>query len=1632
MKRSFFICLILIAFSGLLQAQVVNVCGTDTIILEVDNYDKGLIEWQESPDTVNWTRIEDASGTSYTFFPTETKYYRAVVTTTDCDPLYSEISFVQIAPLANAGTDRTIGGTSTNLMANSATGAEGEWHCISGNGTIEEVNNQNTLFTGEYDQTYTLIWTLTNSCGQSSDTVSISFEEILAKTNFIVVDNTDSLYSDSLEIASGTLRITFSDASINPVDSTILIGMRDDTSFLLRIKSYTFNNNIFTIKTEQATLADLFEKGTINIGDAVNQSVSNENTKSANVFPTRKTLEKYKNNEGIKVLYAQDFSPNSKLPLKSANEDKKEFTLPLGSRTLSYENKDSGVKVALGIKDAEIKITPNVVFDMKYEFPAKLNDLTFGLDNAVIEYNYNDEFYISGSIDLLEKPIKESYPIYKKHMVFAAGPVPVVVTASFDVIAKLEVKAEAEVKLTDKVLHEKTITALVTGKNKNNLSLVQNSTETTTHDQDLDVTASVSSEFKVGPRISCKLYDIVGPYFGINLKMGADLCASNEGNYNLDMSVGVDGIIGANAAILGKDLFSFKKPLFDVDFGYFKTPYRIDLISGNYQHGTPETMLAAPLVFRVTKSNGGNARLIPVRIKLDDGQGKVTNEVVYTDIDGKARFNWTLGTEEFGVLKARVLNCNNKDITNSPVYVYAYTTDNYNCANSNLSISLENENGYLIPVAKGGASPYLYSEDGTSFSETLPSFDSGLEGTYTIHVQDANKCVTSRSITITPKNPCSNSNLLIDALLIQADILNVSAKGGEKPYLFTVDNGAFSEKTTFSYLPVGEHRITVQDALGCENSRSISITKEVEKPALALLKPAEGSFVNPENVEFKWSSGYLMANDFDIYLKEDGGTESLIKSSFLNTDYAPVLVGGIHTYTYNENLGYGKHYTGRIVAKYETVEYATTEFSFYTKRGMSVEMPVPTLLTPANNANVAENTTTLTWRNEGKYYNYDVYLGAGSIDSLKMVANQYDGTELPLTELLDITYYWKVKINSLETGHSKESEVWSFNLGEIAPTVITLAASEETSNSVVLQGDVTSDGNAAITERGFYWSQTNTSPDETDNKEIVSGTIGDFNKKLTGLAANTTYYVRAYATNSKGTAYSDEVSFKTTTANDIVYGSFTDPRDGYTYKTIKIGEQTWMAENLNFSVKKVDQNDNGVSEYNDISVWENGQYCKLYSWEAANIACPEGWHLPSDTEWQVLVDYLGGKYVAGGKMKSTMGWESPNTDATNSSGFSALPGGFGLSSGPLRWQGFSGWWWSSTPNTSIGACYRSLDYKYAGVSRNNSSGIERGWGLSVRCIKDTGTQTVTTASITNITQTTATAGSNVNTDGGIAVTARGICWNTTGNPTTTDSKTTDGSGIGDFTSNLTSLIANTTYYVRAYATNSKGTAYSEQVSFKTTTVNEIVYGSFTDSRDGHTYKTVIINGKEWMAENLAYLPQVNPPSGESYTEPYYYVYGYNGTSVSEAKATDNYTTYGVLYNWPAAKAACPTGWHLPTDAEWTELTDYLITNGFRFGGSGADIAKAMAAKTTWNSHSSAGTPGNDLDSNNSSGFSALPGGCRSTIGYFRYIGSYGYWWSSTEYNNYGAWGRFMTYFSPNITWNPYDEDSGFSVRCVRD
>ena len=292
---------------------------------------------------------------------------------------------------------------------------------------------------------------------------------------------------------------------------------------------------------------------------------------------------------------------------------------------------------------------------------------------------------------------------------------------------------------------------------------------------------------------------------------------------------------------------------------------------------------------------------------------------------------------------------------------------------------------------------------------------------------------------------------------------------------------------------------------------------------------------------------------------------------------------------------------------------------------------------------------------------------------------------------------------------------------------------------------------------------------------------------------------------------------------------------------------------------------------------------------------------------------------------------------------------------------------------------------------------------------------ITTTSVTSILGTSAVSGGNIVSDGGDSISARGVCWSTSANPTVAlTTKTTDSTGIGSFVSNITGLLESTTYFVRAYATNSMGTAYGNEISFTTASPPVPIVTDF----DGNIYNIVTIGTQTWMAENLKTTHYNNGNVIPNVSDSADWAVLTTGAYCNYMNTTANIITYGRLYNWFAVDTGnlCPINWHVPSNAEWIILTNYL-------GGESIAGGKLKEAGLShWNSPNHFAT--------NEVSFTALPGGFRYN-GYFN-IGNYGYWWSSTESSLATAWFRVMGY-DFNDAGRFYDnKNHGFSVRCLRD
>ncbi len=304
-----------------------------------------------------------------------------------------------------------------------------------------------------------------------------------------------------------------------------------------------------------------------------------------------------------------------------------------------------------------------------------------------------------------------------------------------------------------------------------------------------------------------------------------------------------------------------------------------------------------------------------------------------------------------------------------------------------------------------------------------------------------------------------------------------------------------------------------------------------------------------------------------------------------------------------------------------------------------------------------------------------------------------------------------------------------FTSGIAAPSVATGRITAITNTTAICSGTVTYDGGSPDTERGICWS-TSPEPDLGGSFATAGTGANSYSVNVTNLQQGTRYYVRAYVKNAGGTVYGEQVIFNTKVA-DI---------EGNLYGTINIGTQVWMTENLrttryndNTPIPNVTGDSEWIAQTTPAYCWLRNEiqykeiYGALYNWFTVETGklCPAGWHVPSDSEYKKLEQTLGMPASEldnldwrgsdqGSKMKSQTGW-APGENGTNSSGFSALPGGYRFArTGAFNGIGINTYWWSSELNEEYG-WYRFLEGTSSGVYR---SGTSKTGGKYIRCVKD--------------------------------------------------------------------------------------------------------------------------------------------------------------------------------------------------------------------------------------------------------------------------------------------------------------------------
>jgi uncharacterized protein (TIGR02145 family) len=401
------------------------------------------------------------------------------------------------------------------------------------------------------------------------------------------------------------------------------------------------------------------------------------------------------------------------------------------------------------------------------------------------------------------------------------------------------------------------------------------------------------------------------------------------------------------------------------------------------------------------------------------------------------------------------------------------------------------------------------------------------------------------------------------------------------------------------------------------------------------------------------------------------------------------------------------------------------------------------------------------------------------------------------------------------------------------------------------------------------------------------------------------------------------------------------------------------------------------------------------------------------------------------------------TSTAVSGGNITADGGSPITARGVVWQALSstGLNVSLSTKTSDGTGIGSFTSNITGLSPNtlyyvssyatNAAGTRYGTPTGFYTLAASSPTISATVTATSITSSAATSGGNITADGGSPITDRGVVWSTSSNPTVPSaSSTSNGTGTGSFTSNITGLSAGTLYYVRSYATNSVGTSYGTQVSFTTLTIctctSTATCPSSVTDREGNNYDVITLGSQCWMKQNLR-VTTLNdgtaiPVDAGGGTAGNISYSGWQNTTTSAMTVYEhnasNLTTFGYLYNQHAVndpKGLCPSGWRVPTDAEWTTLTTCL-------GGELVAGEKMKVTGTTlWTVN---------YDANNCSDFSGLPGGFRRNDGLFYFKGENAYFWSSTSVKNRALSGYTKEIRASNDI-NSYQPNVGLSVRCIK-
>ena len=841
--------------SGQNNINVRTICGEDTIKIYLDNFEYGVVDWQESADGINWLDIKNEHDTVLVYFTNDEKYIRGCVTTTECEQVFSNPVLIRQKPVAFAGLDKEIMTKGIYLKGNVVDGAIGEWKIVSGSGnTLVVTDSCSAFLSGTTGSVSQVTWTLTNDvCGSSTDTIEISFIKNEYNPHWLLIDETDSIIYSLSDINSGIYYVLFSSSDIEVSDSTVLIGYAGD-GFLRRVNSYDYiNDSTFRFYTSDGEIEDLLIEGVLNTGDDVDNQ--NSSLKSAeapqvlNHLPTRKELKsnaKYK--DGLFVYYYPDDNSASKWVKSYSTLQDGGIDINLDCEAEVEINDNSNLTIGL---NGNMGFNPNFVFDYGircgfphhwWKFECGLNYLKAGMENATLSYGIG--LSIKGDISLGDTVYnkKKKVNLYKKKSkkVILAGGVPIVVvnsvTFDFSIIPKLEAAIEAGYSWE----RSSVFSAYLYKRRGKSLKVIcKKENSITASEYSVEIKGNAGVDFILSANVDMKLYGFIGPYLKIPVKIGPEICASTKEvlgeeddmlyAWGFNVPLTIDAIIGCKMKVFRKMLFNASVSTNLYETGFY-LPYNIDLISGNHQSAIPGKKIELPFRLQIKNSKGGSTWNVPVFFHVVNGDGELSEKLVYSDWDGYVENYLTLGDSSYNRIKVDTYNCDFSQLEGSDDM---FLEVNSKCKNSSLQLSFNIEDKTVTPEGVMGMKPYSYSLDGATFSEdtiSISIYDKDVKGML-LFVRDADGCVVSNTLEFI--DTCAYSDL---AVSFDLEGTNGVATGrlGEAPYHFSLDSETlFSTENNFSYLSPGNHVIFIKDSLGCINSLPFSVNIETTDSLIA-------------------------------------------------------------------------------------------------------------------------------------------------------------------------------------------------------------------------------------------------------------------------------------------------------------------------------------------------------------------------------------------------------------------------------------------------------------------------------------------------------------------------------------------------------------------------------------------------------------------------------------------------------------------------------------------------------------------------------------------------------------------------------------------------------------------------------